>query len=143
MQATGADFVSGRAVGGGLGISRPSVALRDGALDYVILSQADLVIRVPMGGGTHVARAGARTSGENGWLMGARVGLGRWERGSPDPHAADGGRGKAQEQKFRCRPKGGSFLPREESEAETRSSGRRGRSVMGPWATGSCRRRIW
>ncbi len=31
------------------------MALRDGALDYELVSQADLVIRVPMGGGTQVA----------------------------------------------------------------------------------------
>ncbi len=37
-------------------ITRPSVALRDGALDYELKSQADLVIRVPMGGGTQVGR---------------------------------------------------------------------------------------
>ncbi len=37
-------------------ITRPSVALRDGDLGYGLVSQADLVIRVPMGGGAHVGR---------------------------------------------------------------------------------------
>ncbi len=45
----------GRRVGSEIAITRPSVALRDGALDYELVSQADLVIRVPMGGGTQVA----------------------------------------------------------------------------------------
>jgi hypothetical protein len=56
MQAKGPDLVTMRAVGGGLGVSRPSVALRDEHLDYALLSLADLVIRVPMGGGTHVGK---------------------------------------------------------------------------------------
>ncbi len=56
MQADGPVLVSGRAVGGGLGVSRPSGALRDDHLDYALLSLADLVIRVPMGGGTHVGK---------------------------------------------------------------------------------------
>ncbi len=43
-------------VGSGIMITRPSVALRDGALDYELVSQADLVIRVPMGGGAPVGR---------------------------------------------------------------------------------------
>ncbi len=51
---------------GGVGseeqINRPSVALRDVDLDYGVKSQADLVIRVPMGGGTHVGmKRGALT----------------------------------------------------------------------------------
>ncbi len=49
------------AVGGDDEIGGPSVALRDGNLGYGIWSQADLVIRVPMAGGTHVAR-GRRAS---------------------------------------------------------------------------------
>ncbi len=42
-------------VGGEEGVGGPSVALRDVDLGYRLKSQADLVIRVPMGGGTHVA----------------------------------------------------------------------------------------
>ncbi len=38
-------------VGGGIMITRPSVALRDGDLGYGLKSQADLVIRAPMGAG--------------------------------------------------------------------------------------------
>ncbi len=61
------------AVGGEEGVGGPSVALRDGDLGYELKSQADLVIRVPMGGGTHVGRERgastpevARTSGDGG-----------------------------------------------------------------------------
>ncbi len=134
MQANGEDFVSGQAVGGGLGVSRPSVALRDEHLDYALLSLADLVIRVPMGGGTHVGKVRCastpevtRTSGRCGvprhpktrarrerarcLYIGrnthvgvrARVGGGRWERGSPDPHATDGEDHRGRAPKFRSR----------------------------------------
>ncbi len=85
MPAKGALFPSERRVGSGDGIIGPSGALRDGALGYGLWSQADLVIRVPMGGGTHVARGVARMSRgrghalreeTSGWWE--RVGLGRW-----------------------------------------------------------------
>ena len=118
MQATGADFVSGRAVGGGLGVSRPSVALRDEHLDYALLSLADLVIRVPMGGGTHVGKVRCALTSEDTHTSGeSEVSLhrkkhprrgegedgGRWERGSPDPLATDGENFRGRAPKFRSR----------------------------------------
>ncbi len=40
------------------------MALRDEDLDYVLLSLADLVIRVPMGGGTHVGKVRCASTSE-------------------------------------------------------------------------------
>ncbi len=54
--------------------ARPSVALRDGDLDYGIVSNADLVIRVPMGGGTLVGMLCVSRDGASGRWHALRAG---------------------------------------------------------------------
>ncbi len=82
MSAKGALFPSRRRVGNGSAITRPSVALRDGDLGYGVKSQADLVIRVPMGGGTHVASCRYALTSEVARTT--RREAGRWGGGNAD-----------------------------------------------------------
>ncbi len=88
-----------RGVGRGEVITGPSAALRDGVLGYRLKSQADLVIRVPMGGGTHVGTPGVRIvaacpDGRGGPVRRSRMGGGgavtrEAEMIRRDPGAAD------------------------------------------------------